>query len=161
MIPTPYPPRLHFPKSRKSVQRNVRFFRGGPPGGQWVRHPIFFGGLVFIHLLRNTGAMAQLSQFRSNGPLRYYPISMMESMTNLAPFFRHHGPSSPLLAISPSRFARDFHCVPCHLPDSPAPLYCHSSLPCRPLAPRGVPCMAVRSRRSLGVLWPFIIRVAG
>jgi hypothetical protein len=52
-IPTPFPPRLQIATSRKSVQRNVRVIRGGPPGGQWVRLPIFFGGLVFIHMLRN------------------------------------------------------------------------------------------------------------
>jgi len=33
-IPTPCPPRLQIDTSRKSVQRNVRVFRGGPPGGQ-------------------------------------------------------------------------------------------------------------------------------
>ena len=51
-IPTPFPPRLQIATSRKSVQRNARVFRGGPPGGQWVHHPIFVGGYALIHMLR-------------------------------------------------------------------------------------------------------------
>ena len=154
MIPTPYPPRLQFPKSRKSVQRNARALRGGPPGGQWVRHPIFFGGLVFIHMLRNIyqpvgphgrryhsgyyqvrrGSFLKFVPMDPFGtipspPWRAWPIWLLFSVKMTQPH--------PLLPINPPRFARDFRCVPCHLPDSPAPLYCHSSRPCRPLgAPR-------------------------
>ena len=62
-------------------------------------------------------------------PWRAWPVWLLFSVKMTQPH--------PLLPINPTRFARDFRCVPCHLPDSPAPLYCHSSRPCRALgAPR-------------------------
>ena len=50
----------------------------------------------------HTGAARQFSEIRSNGPLRYHPISTMESMANMAPFSRHNGPASPPAAHKPT-----------------------------------------------------------
>jgi hypothetical protein len=49
-----------------------------------------------------TGAARQFSEIRSNGPLRCHPISTMESIANMAPFFRHNDPASPPAAHKPT-----------------------------------------------------------
>ena len=46
--------------------------------------------------------MGQFSEIRSNGPLRYHPISTMESMASMAPFFRQNDPASPPAAHKPN-----------------------------------------------------------
>ena len=49
-----------------------------------------------------SGAARQFSEIRSNGPLRYHPISTMESMASMAPFFRQNDPASPPAAHKPN-----------------------------------------------------------
>ena len=83
-------------------------------------------------------------------PWRAWPIWLLFSVKMTQPH--------PLLPINPTRFARDFRCVPCHLPDSPAPLYCHSSRPCRAL---GAPRSPLHGGAQQALSWGLEIKVPG
>jgi hypothetical protein len=90
----PAPRHVHKKKSRRTY---VHFL-----GFADIRQSIFFPLQCPSSTCYFAGAMAQFSQFRSNAPLRYHPISTMESMTNTAPFSRQNDPASPPAAHKPT-----------------------------------------------------------